>query len=432
MERAYLVAVERKDRGANRRWNTQSSVEELAQLAATAGAKVVGRSVQRRERPTAAHYIGRGKVRELAARQHDLNYSTVIFDDELSPSQQRNLEEALKVKILDRTALILDIFAQHARTREGALQVELAQHEYLLPRLAGQWTHLERLEGAIGTRGPGETQLETDRRLIRNKIAHLKRELEQVRKHRALYRRRRARQGVPVVSLVGYTNAGKSTLMRALTVADVLVEDRLFATLDTCTRELRLGGGLSLALSDTIGFVRRLPHRLVASFSATLEEARGAGLLLHVIDLSSRTWRAEFETVRSVLGEIGAQDVPALPVFNKIDLVAEPAELRRALADYPGAAAVSALTGQGLEALRAELAERMLAGAEEVEVLLSPADGRAQAFISRHGRISESAAEGDALRLRARLVRGQVGRLAQMPGVRVVARGDLRQDATAK
>ncbi len=321
VERAYLVAVERKDRGANRRWNTQSSVDELAQLALTAGATVVGRSVQRRERPTAAHYIGRGKVRELAARRQDLGYSTVIFDDELSPSQQRNLEEALKVKILDRTALILDIFAQHAHTREGALQVELAQHEYILPRLAGQWTHLERLEGRIGTRGPGETQLETDRRLIRNKIARLKRELEQVRKHRALYRRRRARQGVPVVSLVGYTNAGKSTLMRALSGADVLVEDKLFATLDPVTRRVALPHGAAFLLTDTVGFIQKLPTQLVAAFRATLEELAEADLLLHVVDITHPDAAEQAQTVEETLAQLGLADQPRVTVLNKTDLL---------------------------------------------------------------------------------------------------------------
>jgi GTP-binding protein HflX len=315
------VAVERKDRRGNRRWNTQSSVEELAQLALTAGATVVGRSVQRRERPTAAHYIGRGKVRELAARRLDLDYSTVIFDDELSPSQQRNLEEALKVKILDRTALILDIFAQHAHTREGALQVELAQHEYLLPRLAGQWTHLERLEGRIGTRGPGETQLETDRRLIRNKIARLKRELEHVRKHRALYRRRRARQGVPVVSLVGYTNAGKSTLMRALSGADVLVEDKLFATLDPVTRRVALPHGAAFLLTDTVGFIQKLPTQLVAAFRATLEELAEADLLLHVVDITHPDAAEQAQTVEETLAELGLGERPRVTVLNKTDLL---------------------------------------------------------------------------------------------------------------
>jgi GTP-binding protein HflX len=321
VERAYLVAVELKERSGNRRWNAQSSLDELAQLVLTAGATVVGRSIQRRERPTSAFYIGRGKVHELAAQRHELAYSTVIFDDELSPSQQRNLEEALKVKILDRTALILDIFAQHAHTREGALQVELAQHEYLLPRLAGQWTHLERLEGRIGTRGPGETQLETDRRLIRNKIGRLKRELEQVRKHRALYRRRRARQGVPVVSLVGYTNAGKSTLMRALSGADVLVEDKLFATLDPVTRRVALPHGAAFLLTDTVGFIQKLPTQLVAAFRATLEELAEADLLLHVVDITHPDAAEQAQTVEETLAELGLGDRPRVTVLNKTDLL---------------------------------------------------------------------------------------------------------------
>ena len=375
VERAYLVAVERKDRGANRRWNTQSSVDELAQLVLTAGATVVGRSVQRRERPTAAHYIGRGKVLELAAQRHDLGYSTVIFDDELSPSQQRNLEEALKVKILDRTALILDIFAQHAHTREGALQVELAQLEYLLPRLAGQWTHLERLEGRIGTRGPGETQLETDRRLIRNKIGRLKRELEQVRKHRALYRRRRARQGVPVVSLVGYTNAGKSTLMRALSGADVLVEDKLFATLDPVTRRVALPHGAAFLLTDTVGFIQKLPTQLVAAFRATLEELAEADLLLHVVDITHPDAAEQAQTVEETLAKLGLADQPRVTVLNKTDLLrgddGRPLEglerldeARESLRYWrPDALLTSAVKGWGL----AELLERIEAALGLVE-----------------------------------------------------------------
>ena len=375
VERAYLVAVERKDRGANRRWNTQSSVDELAQLVLTAGATVVGRSVQRRERPTAAHYIGRGKVLELAAQRHDLGYSTVIFDDELSPSQQRNLEEALKVKILDRTALILDIFAQHAHTREGALQVELAQLEYHLPRLAGQWTHLERLEGRIGTRGPGETQLETDRRLIRNKIGRLKRELEQVRKHRALYRRRRARQGVPVVSLVGYTNAGKSTLMRALSGADVLVEDKLFATLDPVTRRVALPHGAAFLLTDTVGFIQKLPTQLVAAFRATLEELAEADLLLHVVDITHADAAEQAQTVEETLGALGLAEQPRVTVLNKTDLLRRADgrpleglerldEARESLRYWrPDALLTSAVKGWGL----AELLERIEAALELVE-----------------------------------------------------------------
>jgi len=317
------VAVELKGRG-NSRWTSQSSLEELAQLALTAGANVVGRSVQRLQRPTPAYYVGRGKVEELASLRHRLGYGTIIFDDELSPSQQRNLEDALQIKVLDRTALILDIFAQHARTREGALQVELAQHEYLLPRLAGQWTHLERLEGAIGTRGPGETQLETDRRLIRRRIQRLKRQLEEVRQQRALYRRRRARQGVVVASLVGYTNAGKSTLMRALSGADVLVEDKLFATLDPVTRRISLPQGGAFLLTDTVGFIQKLPTQLVAAFRATLEELSEASLLLHVVDITHPDAAEQAQTVEDTLADLGLADKPSVTVFNKADLICGP------------------------------------------------------------------------------------------------------------
>ncbi len=323
IERAYLVAVELKGR-SNSRWTSQSSLEELAQLALTAGANVVGRSVQRLQRPTPAYYVGRGKVQELASLRHRLGYGTIIFDDELSPSQQRNLEDALQIKVLDRTALILDIFAQHARTREGALQVELAQHEYLLPRLAGQWTHLERLEGAIGTRGPGETQLETDRRLIRRRIQRLKRQLEEVRQQRALYRRRRARQGVAVASLVGYTNAGKSTLMRALSGADVLVEDKLFATLDPVTRRISLPQGGAFLLTDTVGFIQKLPTQLVAAFRATLEELSEASLLLHVVDITHPDAAEQAQTVEDTLADLGLADKPSITVFNKADLICGP------------------------------------------------------------------------------------------------------------
>ena len=281
----------------------------------------MGRAVQRLDNPHPATYIGKGKVEEIAARRHDVAFTTVIFDDELSPTQQRNLEKALEVKVLDRTALILDIFAQHARTREGRLQVELAQHEYILPRLRGQWSHLERLEGRIGTRGPGETQLETDRRLIRNKISALKRQIEQVRRQRALHRRQRARQGMPIVSLVGYTNAGKSTLMRALSGADVIVEDRLFATLDPVTRRIHLPSGAIALLTDTVGFIQKLPTQLVAAFRATLEELEQASLLLHVVDITHPDAENQARTVDDTVAELRLAGSPRLTVLNKVDLL---------------------------------------------------------------------------------------------------------------
>ncbi len=316
----YLVAVERKTHGPeNGRWKADASLEELSLLAKTAGADVVGSTKQRLDFVQPSTYIGKGKIAEIVADKDELGYTTVIFDDELRPSQQRNLEEALKVKVVDRTALILDIFAQHAHTKEGRMQVELAQHEYLLPRLRGQWEHLERLGGGIGTRGPGETQIETDRRLIRNRITLIKKQIDNVRQQRGLHRKQRAKQGVPVVSLVGYTNAGKSTLMRALSGADVLVQDQLFATLDPVTRRIRLPSGGPALLTDTVGFIQKLPTQLVAAFRATLEELEEASLLLHVVDITHPDAEQQAVTVEETLDELGLDQRPLLTVLNKVD-----------------------------------------------------------------------------------------------------------------
>jgi GTP-binding protein HflX len=369
-ERAFLVAAAPKDMRGDGRWSTEASLEELALLANTAGAEVVGSAVQRLEHPNPATYIGKGKLQEIVAERQDAEYTTVIFDDELSPSQQRNLENELDTKVLDRTALILDIFAQHARTKEGRLQTELAQHEYILPRLRGQWSHLERLGGGIGTRGPGETQLETDRRLIRNKIAALKRQIEQVRKQRGLHRQQRARQGVPVVSLVGYTNAGKSTLMRALSGADVLVQDQLFATLDPITRRIRLPSGASALLTDTVGFIQKLPTQLVAAFRATLEELEEASLLLHVVDITHPDAERQARTVEETLEELGLAERPRLTVLNKIDRLpgvdGTTPDLERLVlpAWAHGGIPVSAARKWGLGELLSEI-EAELAGAAE-------------------------------------------------------------------
>lgn len=345
-------------------FSSQSSLDELALLADTAGARVIGRAVQKLENPHPAHYVGKGKLAEIKADRSRLDYSVVIFDDELSPSQQRNLEDALDVKVLDRTALILDIFAKRARTREGGLQVELAQYQYLLPRLAGQWSHLERLEGAIGTRGPGETQLETDRRLVRDRIARLKREIEAVRRQRALYRRRRARAGVPVVALVGYTNAGKSTLMRALSGADVFTEDKLFATLDPLTRRIKLTDGRTVLLSDTVGFIQKLPAQLVAAFRATLEELSAADVLVHVVDITHPDAAQQAETVLETLRDLDLSEKPVMTALNKVDLLARHdgeaihglGELREQSESLsyaqPDALLISAQNGWGLDELR--------------------------------------------------------------------------------
>jgi GTP-binding protein HflX len=313
------VAVVSK-RDANR-WSAEDSLAELAQLASSAGAEVVGKFIQRLPIASRTHYLGRGKLAELLPLKDSIRYNVVIFDDELSPLQQRNLEEALEVKVIDRVALILDIFSRRARTREGQLQVELAQHQYLFPRLAGQWSHLERLGGGIGTRGPGETQLETDKRLIQRRINRLKAQIDDIRKHRQLYWQQRRKTGIPIVALVGYTNAGKSTLMNALTHAGVFVEDKLFSTLDPTTRRLNLPDGSVVLLSDTVGFIRKLPPTIVSAFKATLEELAEASMLLHVVDITSHNASEQCQIVEDILAELGLKDKPRLTALNKIDLL---------------------------------------------------------------------------------------------------------------
>lgn len=356
------------------------SLDELAELARTAGAVVVGRTSQHLRHPNPATYIGKGKLEEVIEGVRESGANVVIFDDELSPSQQRNLENALGVKVIDRTALILDIFATRARTKEGRLQVELAQLQYLVPRLRGQWQHLERMEGAIGTRGPGETQLETDRRLIGRRIAKIKADLEAVRTQRSLYRRRRERAGIPIVALVGYTNAGKSTLMRALSGADVLAEDKLFATLDPVTRRVRLPGGGPALLTDTVGFIQKLPHDLVAAFRATLEELEEADVLLHVLDIAHPSAYEHAQTVERTLEELHVATKARLIALNKIDCLVDAngdpvrsLEEARALLQAagpvpPNVVLVSATKGWGLDRLLAEV-ERILEGPEEPVVM---------------------------------------------------------------
>jgi GTP-binding protein HflX len=317
-ERAILVGAEPK--GKKTTWTLESSVEELGQLARTAGVQVVGQIIQKLEKVSSTHYIGKGKLEELCQFQQETQCNVVIFDDELSPRQQRNLEEALDVKVIDRTALILDIFANRAQTREGQLQVSLAQYQYLLSRLVGQWTHLERLGGGIGTRGPGEPQLETDRRIVRKRIARLTNEIESIKKHRRLYRERRKKSAMPVTAIVGYTNAGKSTLLNALSNADVLVEDKLFATLDPITRRIALPNHQETLLTDTVGFIQKLPHTLVTAFRATLEELEEADLLLHIVDITHENAPQQYETVEAVLAELNLESTPQLTAINKMDL----------------------------------------------------------------------------------------------------------------
>jgi len=353
-ERAVLVGVEstRKRDG----WSLDSSLDELDRLAGTAGAKVVGKLKQKLERPSSTHYIGSGKLQELIELKTELEYDTVIFNDELVPRQQRNLEEALKVKVIDRTALILDIFAASARTREGKLQVELAQHEYLLPRLEGQWSHLERLGGGIGTRGPGESQIETDRRLIRKRISNIGKQIESVRRHRELYRRQRKKSNTPLVALVGYTNSGKSTLINAICQAGVVTEDKLFSTLDPVTRRLRLPGGGNILLTDTVGFIHKLPTLIVAAFHATLEELDEADLLLHVVDITSPEAVNQSRTVEDILHKLKLDDKPRITVINKMDrMVDNQDELQSVYleVEYPpeSTIAVSALKNWNLNSL---------------------------------------------------------------------------------
>jgi GTP-binding protein HflX len=354
------VAVEVSS-GGIKRLSLDDSLEELASLARTADVEVVGRMKQRLERPSRT-YLGSGKLKDLIALKGEAGYSVVILDDELSPRQQRNLEDALDVKVIDRTALILDIFAKRAQTHEGKLQVELAQNEYLLPRLAGQWSHLERLGGGVGTRGPGEMQLESDRRLLERRIHRLKKELAEVRKHRTLYRTNRKRSGIPVVALVGYTNAGKSTLLNTLSGAEVLVEDKLFATLDPTTRRLRLPDGETVLMTDTVGFIHKLPPTVVAAFRATLEELEEADLLLHVVDITHKNAAEQCQTVEDILADLGLEETPRLTLLNKVDLLGPampgPDELEERLQIEPeGMLLVSASTGTGLDKLLQRISE---------------------------------------------------------------------------
>jgi len=318
-ERALLAGVELKSR-SKRSWDVEASLNELAMLTASAGGQVVMVESQRVQKHSST-YLGKGKIEEFKHIIESERITTLVLDDELSPAQQRNLENLLEIKVLDRTALILDIFAQRAQSREGRLQVELAQLEYLLPRLVGQWSHLERLGGGIGTRGPGESQLETDRRLVRKRVDKIQSELENVRRRRGQARQNRFDKGLTVVSLVGYTNSGKSTLMNSLTNAEVVAANKLFATLDPVTRKMPLPeGGISL-VSDTVGFINKLPTSLVAAFRATLEELRDADLLLHVIDISNENMLSQYRSVVELLKELDLVNKPTIHVFNKVDLV---------------------------------------------------------------------------------------------------------------
>ena len=384
---------------------TEETVDELADLLETAGGECVGTVLQSKDSPDPRTFIGEGKVAEVRELVRAMDADMVIFDNSLSPSQQRVLSEELKVAVMDRSALILDIFAQRARTREGRLQVELAQYKYLLPRLLGMWTHLERQEGAIGTRGPGETQLETDRRHIHRKIAKLEDELRDVRRVRATQRERRIKNEVPVVAIVGYTNAGKSTLLNRLTGADIPANNRLFDTLDTTTRTLEISDTCTVLLSDTVGFIRKLPHHLVEAFKATLEELSYADLLLHVIDASNPLWREQAAVVEQLIVELGAEQTPRIDVFNKCDKFT--GDILPHGADI---VSISAKTGQGLDELLKKIGGRLDTGACRVVLRLPYDQGGVVDMLHRQAKV-ERVDYGEAIEVEAVCTPVQLGRL---------------------
>ena len=384
-ERAVLAGLSAASMPEKER-STEISMSELSALVETAGGEVVGYVLQNRDKPDPGSFLGEGKVQELKELLENNDAELAVFDNELSPSQMRNLSEALGAKVLDRSGLILDIFAQRAQTREGQLQVELAQYEYLLPRLTGMWTHLVRQTAAggsspIGTRGPGETQLETDRRHIRRKIQKLREELEEVRRVRSVQRRQREKNAMPVVCLVGYTNSGKSTLLNCLTDAGIPANDRLFDTLDTTTRRLNVSPTQEILLSDTVGFIRKLPTDLVAAFKATLEELSYADLLLHVIDISNPEWESQAETVDTLIAQLGAEQTPRIRVFNKCDA------FFGELPHGEDIVCISARTGEGTPELLKKISEILESGKRRVSLLIPYSDAGVLDVLRRDGAI---------------------------------------------
>ena len=391
-EKTILVGLEHD--GVTK-WDLEESLNELRELAATAGATVVEIVTQKLPHPTAPYYIGKGKAEEVAVLCTETGAGSIIFDDELSPAQGRNLETITSKKILDRTQLILDIFARRARSREGRLQIELAQLQYLLPRLTRMWTHLSRQTGGIGTRGPGETQLEVDRRRVQERIARLQKDLEEVRKHRAIQREGRARHQWPVVAIVGYTNAGKSSLLNRLTKAGVLAEDKLFATLDPTTRQFVLPNKLKVLFTDTVGFIRKLPTTVIESFKATLEELKSADLLVHVVDLSHPQWEEHIVATEEVIRELEADGKHTLIVFNKIDRLANAEAVDAALARHPHSVAISVKTGENLEQFVDELQNQLSAWRLRQKFRIPQADSAALAELHQAGHVVEIAYDGD-------------------------------------
>jgi GTP-binding protein HflX len=406
-ERAVIGALRRP---SQRRVEVEESLEELSGLVEAAGGTVVERVIQERTSATPAYYFGRGKVDQIGELARERGANLFISDDVLSPIQERNISETLGIKVIDRTALILDIFAQRARTAEGKLQVELAQLTYLLPRLVGQWTHLERLGGGIGTRGPGETQLESDRRVIRHRVMKIKRELEGVQVHRRLQRDGRKKRGVPVVALVGYTNAGKTTLLNRLTGAHLVAADRLFVTLDPAARLVAADGHRPFILTDTVGFIRKLPHELVAAFRATLEELTEADVLLHVADASHPALDEHVEAVDALLDELDVADRPTLMVFNKMDRLDRPAA---ALLGRRDAVPISAATGEGIPALLEAIGTMVKPEGGTVTLSIPHRDGAALAVCYDRGRVLARRDEGERVVVEVELPDDAVAALAR-------------------
>jgi GTP-binding protein HflX len=415
VERAFLVAV---DTGRDPGWTAEDSLEELAALADTAGAEVVGAEWQNRRHPDPNWYLGKGRAESLREAKSETGFTLLVTDDELGPNQQKALESLLGIKVLDRSGLILDIFAQHARTHEGRLQVELAQLEYQLPRLTRLWTHLSRTGGGIGTRGPGETQLETDRRVIRQRIAKLRERVEGVRRQRETAARARDRRLVPTIAIVGYTNAGKSTVLNALVGSEeALAEDRLFATLDPTSRSVRLGDGQTAIATDTVGFIHKLPHQLIDAFRATLEEVTRADILLEVVDVSDRHAAEHRATVQAVLDELGAGQRPRVVAWNKADLLDGRFDGLAAAPTVGDAVLVSALTGFGLEELRTRLSTVLADLWEEVDVTIPYREGELLSRVRERGTV-ELAYRAHDVRVTGRLVPSLAGELRAASGKR--------------
>lgn len=408
-ERTILVGMEYGGMLSTLGWSVEDSLEELKQLADTAGAQVVAKFLQKRPKPDPAFFIGRGKVQELALYVQQENIDLCIFDDELTPAQQRNIEQAMGIRVLDRTALILDIFAQRARTNEGKLQVELAQLQYTLPRIMGKGLSLSRLGGGIGTRGPGETKLEVDRRRIRDRIAYIKECIGKVKSVRNLHRAGRAKASVPTVSLVGYTNAGKSTLLNVLTNSDIYAKDQLFATLDPTTRQLDLPDKQQAILTDTVGFIQRLPHQLVAAFQSTLEEVVESDVLLHVIDVSHELYKEQSNAVYKVLEQIGAKDKTIITVYNKIDKLPEDSALPERLTREENSICISAKGRKNLDGLLALIAENLKLQSIEADFMIPYSDTAVVSKLHEAGTVLEQEYLAEGTRLRVRLDAAQLG-----------------------